>query len=44
MEKDRCETSDLSAEHPELVNSLEREWTEWAVRVKVHPYHQEVAK
>ncbi len=44
MEKDRCETSDLSAEHPELVKSLEREWTEWAVRVKVHPYHQEVAK
>ena len=28
--KDRCETSDLSAEHPELVKSLEREWTEWA--------------
>ena len=42
MEIDRCETSDLSAEHPELVKSLEREWTKWAVRVKVHPYYQEV--
>ena len=41
MKKDRCETSDLSAEHPELVKSLEREWTEWAVRVKVHPYYKE---
>ena len=44
MEKDRCETSDLSAEHPELVKSLEREWTEWAVRVKVHPYYKEGPK
>ena len=42
METDRCETSDLSAEHPELVKSLEREWSEWAVRVKVHPYYKEV--
>ena len=42
MEIDRCETSDLSSEHPELVKSLEREWTEWAVSVKVHPYYKEV--
>lgn len=42
MEKDRCETNDQAKEHPELVNALEREWREWAVRVKVHPYYRDV--
>ena len=44
MDADRCETNDLSAEHPELARELEREWLAWAVRVKVHPYYLEAAK
>ena len=39
MDADRCETTDLSAQHPELARELEREWHAWAIRVKVHPYH-----
>ncbi len=39
MEQDRCETTDLAKEHPDLVSELEQEWKEWAVRVKVHPYY-----
>lgn len=38
MEQDRCETTDLAKERSDLVEMLEQEWMEWAVRVKVHPY------
>jgi arylsulfatase len=38
IKKDRCETNDQAKEHPQLVDALEQEWREWAVRVKVHPY------
>jgi arylsulfatase A-like enzyme len=38
MESDRAEMHDLSAEHPERVEQLMREWEEWATRVKVKPW------
>ncbi|MFP6613577.1 MAG: arylsulfatase [Pirellulales bacterium] len=36
--EDRCETNDLIAAQSERARSLERLWTEWAVRVKVEQY------
>ena len=38
---DRCETTDLATEYPDLARDLEREWLAWATRVKVHPHYLE---
>ena len=38
MEQDRCETTNLAQQHPDVVRSLAEEWQAWAVRVKVYPY------
>ena len=38
---DRCETTDLAAERPELAASLADEWLDWAVRVKVFPFFKQ---
>ncbi len=37
--EDRCETKDLIQSNPEKAQQLEALWNEWAVRVKVYPYH-----
>jgi arylsulfatase A-like enzyme len=40
IDQDRCETTDLIQQHPELATSLEAEWTDWAKRVHIAPYYQ----
>lgn len=40
--EDRCETTDLINDKPELAKELEAEWLEWAMRVKVAPYYRHV--
>ncbi len=41
---DRCETSNLIGEKPELAEKLEAEWTTWAKRVKIAPYYVHTKK
>ena len=41
--QDRCETSDLIESFPKKAKELQKEWTDWAVRVKVSPYFKPVA-
>ncbi|MEK6233346.1 MAG: arylsulfatase [Planctomycetales bacterium] len=38
--QDRCETNNLIDSHPDKSMTLEKQWTDWAVRVKVNPYYQ----
>jgi arylsulfatase A-like enzyme len=35
LAKDRCETRDLAAEHPERVKAMAAQWEQWARRVQV---------
>ena len=37
MEKDRTENKDLSAQHPEILESMKRKWKEMATVAKVYP-------
>ena len=41
LERDRCETSDLSAAQPELTADLAASWQRWAKQVGVHPFWQQ---
>jgi arylsulfatase A-like enzyme len=43
LETDRCETTDLAAREPERVRAMAEEWTAWARRVKVVPFHDPAA-
>ena len=42
--EDRCETKNLIKEHPEKAEALEKQWTEWAKRVKITPYYKHSQK
>ena len=37
LEADRCETNDLAAERPEIVEKLAEAWYAWAWRARVLP-------
>ena len=41
---DRCETSNLIGEKPELAENLEAQWASWAKRVKIAPYYVHTKK
>ena len=38
MEKDRTETNDLAKQFPDIVESLEKEWKDWAKKCSVLPW------
>ena len=42
--RDRCETNDLMKSFPDKAKKLQKEWTDWAVRVKVDPYFKQAAR
>ncbi|WDE97739.1 arylsulfatase [Lentisphaera profundi] len=44
IDEDRCETNDLSKTHPEMAKAMEKQWLDWAKRVKIFPYYQHQAK
>lgn len=43
LSTDRCETNNVAASHPELVDSMSSAWFDWARRVGVHPFAQSSA-
>lgn len=44
LENDRCETNDIAAAHPELVRTMAKRWTEWAIEMEqIKPSENEVA-
>jgi hypothetical protein len=38
---DRSKTENLIQEHPDLVQKLQQQWTEWARKTNVLPYPEE---
>ena len=43
IDADRSELRDLSAKYPEKVESLAKQWTDWAHRIKVYPWPWDAA-
>ncbi len=39
--QDRCETRDLSSQHPDKVRELSEAWLEWARKVNVYPFYKD---
>jgi arylsulfatase len=44
LTEDRCETVNLIDKYPKKAKSLEEDWTDWAVRVKIEPYYKHLTK
>ncbi|MBF0198544.1 MAG: arylsulfatase [Planctomycetes bacterium] len=40
IEEDRCETNDLAKTNVEMVKSMESQWTDWALKVKLFPFYR----
>ncbi len=39
IDQDRCETNNLIEKYPKKARKLEKQWLDWAVRMKIYPYY-----